>query len=115
MSKNQKGYFLIMTFFIMVILSSLAVTYTVFVNRQIRFAKKSEQLFQLEKIVLSGISFAKSKLKKNHSFRGTHKFISLKKGKFRIKIRPLKENNYEITCEAVLDNNKTTKKVICKL
>ncbi len=112
---NNKGYFILTAFLLMIILSSLAVTYSIYVNRQLKFLKKAENNCKLEKIALSGLSYAKAMLNKNPSFRGGKNFVKAGEGRFYVLIKPAENNKYIVKCKAFYKNSSIEKKFIIRL
>ena len=84
--KTNKGYFIVMMFFIMVILSALAASYSAFVVRQLSFARELEKDLDLQQIALSGIRYAKYSLKNDVSFRKTPHDVPCGKGTFSVSV-----------------------------
>lgn len=102
---NEKGYFIIMMFFIMVILSALAASYSAFTIRQLQFAKQLENDMILQQIAESGLRYARHSLKNSASFRKTPRPISCGPGKFTVTVSP-NDDVYFIKSTAVTGNAK---------
>lgn len=105
---RQRGYFLVVMFFIMVILSAMAATYSSFVVRQLRFASGVEKEAQLTLIAQSGQRYARYMLKQDSTFRRTAAPVACGEGDFTVTIS-VKENSYAVVSEAHL---KGAKKVL---
>ena len=92
--KWEKGYFIVMMFFIMIILSALTATYSSFVIKQLEFAKQLENNIKIKHIAGSGVRYAKFQLKNNSSFRKTIKPVPCGEGEFTVQVIP--ENKYYV-------------------
>ena len=100
--KSEKGYFLIMMFFIMVILSALAASYSSFVIKQLQFARILEQDILLRQIAESGVRYGHYYLKKDMSFRKTPYPVPCGEGTFQVYIFP-RDKFYIIKIKAIMN------------
>ena len=80
-----------MMFFIMVILSALAASYSSFIIKQLAFARKLEKDIILRQIAESGIRYAKYSLKNDTTFRKSPRPVPCGKGEFFIEVLPRDE------------------------
>ena len=103
--KRNKGYFIIMMFFIMIILSALAASYSAFIIRQLQFAKQLENDMILGQIAESGLRYARHSLNNNASFRKTLRPVSCSPGEFTVTVSP-NDGVYVITITAVTGHAK---------
>ena len=85
---KEKGYFIVMMFFIMVVLTALAATYSAFIIKQLEFARQLENDIKLRHIAESGIRYAKYNLSHDTSFRKSQKPVSCGEGEFFIQVLP---------------------------
>lgn len=86
--KKDRGYFIVMMFFIMVILSALAATYSAFVIKQLQYAGHLEKEILLREIAESGQRYARYSLQQDASFRKSPGAISCGSGEFSVEILP---------------------------
>ncbi|MCK5708700.1 MAG: hypothetical protein KAI43_13715 [Candidatus Aureabacteria bacterium] len=107
---KQKGYFLIMMFFIMIILSALAAAYSTFVIRQLKTAKILENNVVKQHIAMSGIRYAKYCLKKDVTFRKTPSPVACGTGYFSLQISS-KDKHFIIESKAFLNDKDEPKNI----